>query len=347
VVYHPEIDMTAELLNGYSSRGATMANVSAAVKLFNDYSEHYLGYRGHTENSIETEWKTPKFNVEEDIRLVFNPAGVLVGYIEVWTNSDLPAHPWVWGRVHPDYHGQGIGTYLMQWGEERARQAIDRCPEDVRVAYRTGTVTTIEAPKPLFEAFGMNLIRHSFRMKIELKESPPKAVWPEGITVRSVIDPAADIETITRVDVESFRDHFGFIEKPFEDELAWFRNWLENDENFDDPSLWFLAMDNDLAVGLALCATHDMEDQEFGHVASLGVLRSHRRRGIGLALLHHAFGENYQRGYKGVSLGVDAENLTGALRLYKKAGMSVHRQFDLYEKELRPGKEISVHKLEG
>jgi mycothiol synthase len=75
------------------------------------------------------------------------------------------------------------------------------------------------------------------------------------------------------------------------------------------------------------------------------VLRSHRRRGIGMALLHHAFGEYYRRGYKGVTLGVDAENLTGALRLYKKVGMSIHRQFDLYEKELRPGKDVSVQEL--
>ena len=163
--------------------------------------------------------------------------------------------------------------------------------------------------------------------------------------MRAVTDPSVDIETITRVDVESFRDHFGFIEQPFEDELAWFRNWLENDEHLADPSLWFLAMDGEQAVGLALCAVYDTEDRQFGHVNSLGVLRSHRKRGIGLALLRHVFGEYYRRGYKGVALDVDAENLTGALRLYKKAGMSVHRQFDLYEKELRPGKEISVQGL--
>jgi len=62
-------------------------------------------------------------------------------------------------------------------------------------------------------------------------------------------------------------------------------------------------------------------------------------------LLRHAFCEYYRRGYEGVSLGVDAENLTGALKLYKKVGMDVHRQFDLYEKELRPGEEISVESL--
>jgi len=47
-----------------------------------------------------------------------------------------------------------------------------------------------------------------------------------------------------------------------------------------------------------------------------------------------------------VSLGVDGENLTGALKLYQKAGMHIQRQFDLYEKKLHPGEEISVQSLE-
>lgn len=42
---------------------------------------------------------------------------------------------------------------------------------------------------------------------------------------------------------------------------------------------------------------------------------------------------------------MDAENLTGALRLYENAGMHVHRTFDQFEKEIRAGKEISVQSL--
>jgi len=338
--------MNFSIPTGFTSRPPTWEDIPAIVKMLNDYSEHYLGYRGSTENSIETEWKTPKFKPETDICLVFTADEVLVGYIEVWTTSDPPANPWVGVRVHPDYQAKGIGTFLMNWGEERARKAIEQCPKDVRVAYRSGTVNTIEAPKVLYESFGMKLIRHNFRMQIELNDAPPDPIWTEGITVRSTTNSDADIETITRVDVDSFKDHFGFIDQPFEDELAWFSNWLKNDETLADPSLWFLAMDGDQAVGLALCAVYDSENRAFGHIHSLGVLRSHRKRGIGLALLQHAFGEYFRRGYKGVSLGVDAENLTGALRLYKKAGMSVHRQYDLYEKELRPGKDISVNSLE-
>lgn len=332
-----------QLPNDFTYRPATMDDIPVVTGLANDYTERYLGYREVTENDIETGWKMPKFNPQTDTQMVYNPAGELVGYIEVWAISDPPVHPWIWGRVHPDYHRMGIGSFLMNWAEMRARQAIERCPQDVRVAYRASTVATIKPPEMLFGAVGMRLIRHSFDMKIDFDEAPPEPVWTNGIRVRNVTNPEADIETIAYVDAESFRDHFGYVEQPFEDQVTWIRSWLSNSELLADPSLWFLAMDGDQAIGLALCALYEREDRQYGHVNSLGVLRSHRRRGIGMALLQHAFAEYYRRGYKGVTLVVDAENLTGALRLYKKVGMSVHRQFDLYEKELRLGKEVSVH----
>ena len=75
------------------------------------------------------------------------------------------------------------------------------------------------------------------------------------------------------------------------------------------------------------------------------VWRAWRKRGLGLALLRHAFCELYQRGKHKTALGVDAENLTGALRLYENAGMHIHQTFDRFEKEIRPGKEISVQSL--
>jgi mycothiol synthase len=43
---------------------------------------------------------------------------------------------------------------------------------------------------------------------------------------------------------------------------------------------------------------------------------------------------------------VDAQSLTGATRLYEKAGMYVQRQYATYEKELRPGEDLSTQSVE-
>ena len=74
-------------------------------------------------------------------------------------------------------------------------------------------------------------------------------------------------------------------------------------------------------------------------MSSLGVRRPWRKRGLGLALLQHSFGEFYRRGIRVINLGVDAGSPTGATRLYKKAGMRVAAEYVAYEKELRPGRE--------
>ena len=83
-----------------------------------------------------------------------------------------------------------------------------------------------------------------------------------------------------------------------------------------------------------------------GWLSTLAVRRPWRRQGIALALLHHTFREFHRRGRYRVGLGVDSANLTGATRLYEKAGMRISRQWDAYEKELRPGRELSTQTLE-
>jgi ribosomal protein S18 acetylase RimI-like enzyme len=77
---------------------------------------------------------------------------------------------------------------------------------------------------------------------------------------------------------------------------------------------------------------HTSGDPAFGWVEVLGVGRPWRGRGLGLALLRHAFVEFAARGATRVGLGVDAENTTGAVRLYERAGMQPVRRQDVYEK---------------
>src|SRR5205814_2278093 len=93
----------------------------------------------------------------------------------------------------------------------------------------------------------------------------------------------------------------------------------------------FLAFDGELIVG----ATITMNDELGGWIQQVGVRRPWRGRGIGLALLDTIFSEMFKQGIPHAGLEVDAENPSGALRLYQRAGMHVDKHFTEYRKELR------------
>ena len=336
-------ETVVELPAGFTARAATMDDLENAAALFNRWSRAVIGRNEiASADIVRNDLQQPGFDLEQDTRLVIAANGDLAGYIEAWTTVKPPVHPWIWGRVDPQYEGKGIGTWLMQWAEEHVLRALPELPDGLRFAPQVGTYRQAERPKRLFEKLGYRQIRSSYEMLIEMDAPVPEAEFPSGITVRTY-NPATDAAATYRAQLDSFRDHFGFVEGPFEEGLERFKHFWEQDDF--DPTLMFLAMDGEKIAGISLCPPHSFEDLEMGWVGTLGVRREWRKRGIGLALLRHSFNEFYRRGKRKVGLGVDAQNLTGALHLYESAGMHVHQAFDQYEKELRPGKEISVESL--
>lgn len=335
-----------ELPEGFTARGATMNDIEPSNALISRWSRSVLGWdESATVEGVRVEWTSPGFDPAEDIRLVFAPNGEMAGYIEVWTNGKPPVHPWIWGRVDPSYENKGIGSWMLHWAEDRAMQVFPHLPAELRFAPCLGIWRPAEKSKKLFEDFGYKYFRSSYHMIIEMEAPAPEPVFPEGITLRT-FNPETDAEAVYRADTEAFRDHFGHIERPFEEGFQRFKHFTIDVEDFD-PSLWFIAMDGPSGeiAGVNLCRPHAFDDPDMGWVGSLGVRRPWRKRGIGLALLRHSFNEFYRRGKRKVGLGVDAQNLTGALRLYENAGMRIHKAFDNYEKELRAGIEVALQSL--
>ncbi len=333
------IENDLKLPEGLILRPPTMADLETAVDLFNACSMALIGASSITLNALETEWQSPKFDVTTAARVVETADGQLVGYVEVWDTDHVPVTPWVWGRVHPDWEGKEIGKVLMDWAEERARQPVTRCPDDARVAYLSSTLSSNKPAIRLFEHMDMKLVRHFWRMVIDLDTAPPQPVWPQGLTITTFAE-YGNLEPIFLAIEDSFKDHWGHVDQPAEEGFAEWQHWVDNDEEHD-PSLWFLALDGDEIAGFSLCRRRANDDADMGWVSTLGVRRPWRRQGLALALLHHSFSKLYQRGKKSVGLGVDASSITGATRLYEKAGMYVSRQFNTYEKELRPGRRLN------
>lgn len=338
--------MTTELTLpiGYTNRPVTMADLETAVSLLNVCSIHEIGVPDETPDSLRNFWQSPGFNMATSTMAVFGLDGQMVGYCNVSDTMPVPVYPWVWVRVHPAHADLCIGSALLTWGEARARQAITRVPEDARVAMRSSTINTAVSQKQLFEKHGLTIVRHFWRMAMELDKEPPAPQWPQGITLRTYVD-YPDLRAIFHALEEGFEDHWGQVPQPEEQAFERFQHFLTHYEGYD-PQLVYVAMDGDQIAAVNVCVSCVEDDPDMGWVDDLSVRRPWRRKGLALALLHHSFGEFYRRGKKRVGLGVDTQNLTGATRLYERAGLRPSRQWDTYEKELRSGRDLSKQTLE-
>jgi GNAT superfamily N-acetyltransferase len=171
----------------------------------------------------------------------------------------------------------------------------------------------------VLRAQGFELVRHNLRMVIDLDGPPPAPQWPEGIGVRNFVPGQDDRET--RLVIRAcFRDHWGWVETPFEEELERWQHFMRTDPEFD-PGLWFLATHEGRIIGTSLGRLSVEDEPGMGWINAVGVLREWRRHGVAQALLYQTFQGLYDRGRRRIGLGVDAASLTGATRLYEKAGM--------------------------
>jgi mycothiol synthase len=312
--------------------------------VINAYSMAIRGVPYDAHRNIELTWGQPGFVVETDTCVAIHSDGRLIGYAEVEDTESphVQVHSWI--RVHPDVRGEGLEAALLSWIERRAQQAVAKAPEHAQVTLAQGVLDQDETIHAVFQIRGYSIVRYFTKMVIDLDREIPSPVWPDEVTIRTFVL-ESDLEDLVHAYRDSFQDHWGHVERTFEEDLKAWDYWIRDDSEFD-PALTFLAVSGDQVVGFASCDPRDPEDPKMGHIAVLGVRRGWRRQGIALALLRHAFREFQSRGQKRVCLGVDATSLTGANLLYEAAGMRPDRKIDLYQKVLRDGVDISRQTLE-
>jgi ribosomal protein S18 acetylase RimI-like enzyme len=339
-----------ELLLGgdFVFRPATLDDVDDAVALVNACSMELIGRPEFDAQQFRNDWQSPSMKPETDLRVVLTPDGEMVGYAGVW---DAEPHVSIfgWANVHPTWRGRGIGACLARWLEDRARQSVAKAPADARVILEQSKLVADEPGRAFLDAHGYRVARYFSRMRIDMDVPPPTARFPTGVhaTTCAALGPTLDhwLRDLVIAEQDIFRDHWGYVQRSLEHDIAEWRHWIEHAEEYD-PTLWFLAVEDAGPIaGVAICDPKTAEDAEMGYVASLGVRREWRRQGVGLAMLHHAFGVFWQRGTRKVALDVDAASLTGATRLYERAGMHIERQSAHYEKELRPGVDLTTQSV--
>jgi len=316
-----------------------MEDAADVAAMMNAYGREVWGRDVVIPESLQAQMHMPGVNLETDTRLVVSPGGEIAAAGFAVDLAEPHVQVQGTGLVRGQDQGLGIGRWLAEWIETRGREAIAKAPPNARVILMQTADDRDDPAKQLLEMRGYKIVRHFWRMLADLEGPTEAPKWPEGIGVMTY-ESDIDLRRAFAAGREAFKDHWGHVDGGDEAGFERFLHRLETDPDVD-RSLRFLATDGEEFAGICNVSPREGTDEATGYVESLGVRPAWRKRGIGLALLRHAFSVLQDRGLSACALHVDSESLTGATRLYEKAGMQVSELNHAYELELRPGEDLS------
>lgn len=317
------------LRQGYVLRGTRAEDVAAAQAVVDAAQTARMGEHRRGEIEIAAECRDPRMDLAANTWVVEAPGGELAGFAFLFWSAAAQGDAETF--VHPAHGGCGVDGALLDAVERRAAVLAGRAPAEAAAQKATPRLhvwcdaASEDRRRELAER-GFRVIRESCLMRIDFDDEPPRCTaLPVGLAVRPFAA-GCDDEALWAATEEAFADHFLFAPSSI---AEWRVHTVENPRF--DPTLWLVAWAEDEVAGEALVFLDDRE----GYVDSLSVRRKWRGRGLGLGLLTRAFALAHARGCRKVRLGVDAQNPTGALALYLRAGMRVERREEVFAKDLR------------
>ncbi|KPV50256.1 hypothetical protein SE17_28035 [Kouleothrix aurantiaca] len=282
-------------------------------------------------DDLRLEFADPRIDTAKDLRLWEDADGALLAFGQVWMDSsDDEVEGGLYWRVAPSARGSGIEDDILAWVTDRVlRQAQ---AEAKKARLNCGTRTEYAYGHTLPQHAGMAVVRHYFQMRRPLDTPIEPAVLPAGFTLRHV---ASDADVAGWVDAFnlSFIDHYNFHPVTLETH----RHWMQHPSYRPEHDLVAVAEDGTIAA-FDLCqidpAENERNRRNDGWIGILGTRRGYRKLGLGRAVLLAGLHHLKASGVENARLNVDAENPTGALRLYESVGFSVLHSWQTYEKHL-------------
>ena len=288
----------------------------AMLELMNAHQLAAFGEADYTADDLRTWLTSPYVEIERDIR-VLERDGRLIAYADVDATREEPPLWWCDVKVAPDVDAAPVVAELVAWLDERAQEGRLR-------------VWTSETDERIVSAFSGSASSRSDTPTGWRSTSPATPASPSGPTAsRSAppprtttggSTPQSSRSGKTRTTRSTRRSRSGRTGTSSASRTTQ-RSGSSRARATSSPA--------------SRICRQDSVDPTAGYVAMLGVRRPWRRQGLGEALLAHSFAEFRRRGYTRGTLGVDASSMTGATRLYERAGMSVYRDTVFLERPVQ------------
>ena len=264
--------------------------------------------------------------------LIVEVDGKVIGYTRIWWSKD-PSGLYLYNHfanLLPEWRGKGIRNAMLRYNERKLREMTHTQPSDSPRAFQSVVADSEKDWISVLTNEGYHVFRYGFRMVRPTLADIPDLSFPEAIEVRPV--KPEHYRAILDAWNEACKDMRSQI--PISDEEF---KWFQESPMFN-PSLWQVAWHKDEVVGTVLNFIDERENKEYkrkrGYVELISVKRPWRGRGIASALIARSFRVLKQHDMTEATLGVDAENPSGALHLYTRMGFQVQKKTVFYRKPL-------------
>jgi mycothiol synthase len=219
------------------------------------------------------------------------------------------------GHVEPQFRRRGIGRTLVAWGVARATEQLHSHRNGLPLYVRSSAFSWQDDVAGLYAAAGFEAVRWDAELLRPLAEAIAER---EVAGIEIVPWAPSHHEACRKVSNAAFADHWGSTPRS---EVTWLERLRVAGTRVD---LSFVALAAGKVVGLSLNAHYPSDElvtgRRDGWIGTLAVLREWRHRGIGSALIERSLRAFVAEGLTHAMLGVDTENQTGAVSLYRALG---------------------------
>ncbi|MBW4690687.1 MAG: GNAT family N-acetyltransferase [Lyngbya sp. HA4199-MV5] len=286
---------------------------------------------GTSVEELRQEFADPDWDLSRDLRL-WCVEDRLIGFGAVWVVPPADDHSgYLWFNLHPTARGSGLETQILAWAEQRMREVAHE--RGVCANLRAGARASHHYHISLLEQHGFTRDRYFYRMTRPLADSIPEAQFPAGFSVRQV---EVDRDAIAWVEMfnQSFIDHWNHHPLTIEQ----FKHYRTEPDYNPELDRVAVAADGTFAAfctGQIYVKDNQRNERNEGWINVLGTRRGFRRLGLGRAMLLSGLEQLRAIGVETALLGVDSENPSGALRLYKAVGFTQLHTSIAYMKAVR------------
>ena len=307
-----------------TTRPYAPTDAAALADLLNALETRAGGHPGWTAVELGPMLDSTVRDTAADSRMAWTADGTLAAMAIVSTPPVNGFRVDLWGGVHPDWQGRGLGRELFDWQLDRSAEIHQATAPDVAWQAHATTLVADEPARRLFRRFGLTPARYWFEMSAPTAD-PPALALPDGLRVVGY-DPARE-DAVYAAHMEAFTDHWGYQRRERADWLA----MTVRSAGFR-PEFSVLALDGEEIAGYVL--SYRYGDPRCVYIGAVGVRRPWRRRGIAAALLARVLRAAARAGYDRANLGVDADSPTGAVGVYERVGFGVDHRAVTYSMSL-------------